>query len=360
METVAVPGDVYLVGGFVRDQLLGRLEADHEKDWVVVGATPAEMESAGFDRIDASFPVFLHPKTREQYALARTERKTSTGHKGFSTKFDASITLEQDLARRDLTINAIAQTADGSHIDPYNGRDDLDNRVLRHVTNAFAEDPLRVFRVARFTAQLPEFQIAPSTKHLMSTMRDELAHLSAERVWGETLKAMFCPAAHRYFRTIYEVGVEPPWFSELPVKEIASVQEKRQLQGESALAAVGWNQPFSMISRFITTMKMSKKQSRLILTASRSSKLIESPTEINAEECYRDLRLLGAFRNDDIFLSFIRPLENCSGLDLSEFAELILSVRRIEVPLTAAMSHEDYQYKFRLDAIQRWISRHRK
>jgi tRNA nucleotidyltransferase (CCA-adding enzyme) len=178
----------YLVGGAVRDQLL-HLPV-HEKDWVVVGATPEIMLAQGFKTVGKDFPVFLHPTTQEEYALARRERKTGVGYTGFDCIADPTITLDEDLARRDLTINAIAQSDDGALIDPYNGQHDLQKKILRHVSPAFVEDPLRVLRVARFAARFFAlgFTVAPETIALMRAITDsgELTHLVPERIWKET------------------------------------------------------------------------------------------------------------------------------------------------------------------------------
>lgn len=194
----------YLVGGAVRNQLLG--EPVHERDWVVVGATPQEMLELGFQAVGRDFPVFLHPKSHEEYALARTERKTGAGHTGFDCISDKTITLEQDLERRDLTINAIAQDDNGELIDPYGGLADIKSRQLRHVSEAFAEDPLRVLRVARFAATFAhlDFTIADETKALMQSMAagGELADLTPERVWKETEKALKTRTPQRYFEEL--------------------------------------------------------------------------------------------------------------------------------------------------------------
>jgi len=183
---------IYLVGGAVRDKLLGLPVTD--RDWVVVGARQNEMLDLGFAQVGNDFPVFLHPQTKEEYALARTERKTAPGHTGFVFDANETVTLEQDLARRDLTINAIAETADGELIDPYNGQDDLAGRVLRHVSPAFEEDPLRVLRVARFAARFHSlgFRVAPETNAIMRKIvhSGELASLVSERVWQELAKAL--------------------------------------------------------------------------------------------------------------------------------------------------------------------------
>ncbi|MFM7395719.1 MAG: multifunctional CCA addition/repair protein [Gammaproteobacteria bacterium] len=184
--------DIYLVGGAVRDELLGRPIG--ERDWVVVGATPTELESRGYQSVGKDFPVFLHPDTREEYALARLERKVAPGYRGFTTEFSPSVTLEQDLARRDLTINAMARDASGRIIDPFGGRADLEKRVLRHVSSAFVEDPVRILRVARFIARFASlgFTVAPETTKLMRQMVEsgEADALVPERVWRELSRAL--------------------------------------------------------------------------------------------------------------------------------------------------------------------------
>ena len=157
--------DIYQVGGAVRDRLLGRPVSD--RDWVVVGATPQEMLDRGFQPVGKDFPVFLHPQTHEEYALARTERKTAPGYHGFSIHAAPDVTLEQDLGRRDLTINAMAEDAQGRLVDPYGGQRDLAGRCLRHVSPAFAEDPVRILRLARFAARFHDFSVAPETLALM-------------------------------------------------------------------------------------------------------------------------------------------------------------------------------------------------
>ena len=193
--------EVYRVGGAVRDARLGRPVYDN--DWVVVGATPEQMTARGFKPVGRDFPVFLHPQSHEEYALARTERKAGHGYTGFVVHASPEVTLEEDLARRDLTINAMAEDADGRLIDPYHGSDDLTAGLLRHVSPAFAEDPLRVLRTARFLARYQGlgFRIADDTLALMRELATsgELAHLVAERVWRETEKALAEPHAEAYF-----------------------------------------------------------------------------------------------------------------------------------------------------------------
>ncbi len=198
----------YLVGGAVRDRLLGLPVA--ERDWVVVGATPGELESLGYRRVGASFPVYLHPATGEEYALARTERKTGPGYRGFAVAFGPEVTLEEDLRRRDLTINAMAEDGAGRLIDPYGGQSDLAARRLRHVSDAFREDPVRILRVARFAARFAPlgFTVAPETMQLMREMvaAGEAAELIAERVWQETEAALTAARPDLFVSTLRECG----------------------------------------------------------------------------------------------------------------------------------------------------------
>ena len=190
----------------MRDELLGRSGGD--RDFVVVGATPQEMINAGFEAVGADFPVFINPQNGEEYALARTERKSGRGYKGFVFYAEPSVSLEEDLRRRDLTINAMAKGQDGRVIDPHNGRADLQNKILRHVSPAFAEDPLRVLRVARFAAALPDFSIAPPTMELMQkiTASGELAELSGERVWRELARGLVAARPSKMLQALSQCG----------------------------------------------------------------------------------------------------------------------------------------------------------
>ncbi|HEY0942502.1 MAG TPA: multifunctional CCA addition/repair protein [Steroidobacter sp.] len=209
---------IYLVGGAVRDELLG-LDV-RERDWVVVGARPEELLQQGFKPVGKDFPVFLHPKTGEEYALARTERKTGPGYRGFDTMFSPDVTLEQDLERRDLTINAIARDEEtGELVDPFHGQRDLQDRWLRHVSPAFVEDPVRVLRVARFAARFAPlgFRVAPETMELIREIaaRGELDALVPERVWQETQRALEMPAPRQFFEVLREGDALPVIFPEV-------------------------------------------------------------------------------------------------------------------------------------------------
>jgi len=220
---------IYLVGGAVRDKLLNLAVKD--KDWVVVGANSDEMLSKGYKQVGKDFPVFLHPDNKEEYALARTERKTAKGYHGFEFDAGATVTLEQDLERRDLTINAIAQADDGELIDPFNGRNDLEQGLLKHVSKAFAEDPVRILRVARFAARYHHlgFKVAHQTNQLMRNMvaDKEVDHLVAERVWSETEKAMEEKSPYRYYHVLFAchaLAILFPELQEILTKEKATTQ----------------------------------------------------------------------------------------------------------------------------------------
>lgn len=208
---------IYEVGGVVRDELLGRAHGD--RDYVVVGATPKEMLGLGYVAVGKDFPVFLHPETKEEYALARTERKSGRGYHGFEMQASPDVTLEQDLARRDLTINAMARDEGGTLVDPYHGERDLHERVLRHVSPAFVEDPVRVLRVARFMARFAPlgFRVADETLALMREMvaNGEIEHLVPERVWTETRKALAEPQPSAFLQTLRACGALRVLFPEI-------------------------------------------------------------------------------------------------------------------------------------------------
>jgi tRNA nucleotidyltransferase (CCA-adding enzyme) len=208
---------IYLVGGAVRDKLLNL--PVRERDWVVIGARPEDMQIAGFKPVGKDFPVYLHPKTREEYALARTERKTSAGYRGFNTHASPNVTLEEDLRRRDLTINALAEDQAGRLIDPFGGREDLERRILRHVSPAFAEDPVRILRAARFAARFKHlgFRIANETYALMRHMVEigEVDVLVAERVWQELAKALREKTPAEFFEVLRNCGALSKLFPEI-------------------------------------------------------------------------------------------------------------------------------------------------
>src|SRR6266446_2217311 len=208
---------VYTVGGWVRDQLLGRPHGEGDRDWVVVGGTPDEMLALGFRPVGRDFPVFLHPQTHEEYALARTERKSAPGYRGFVVHAAPDVTLEQDLGRRDLTINAMALDHEGRLIDPFGGQSDLRARVLRHVGPAFVEDPVRILRLARFAARFSDFGIAPETLELARRIvqQGEADALVPERAWQELARGLLEARPSRMIEVLYQCGLPPRWAARL-------------------------------------------------------------------------------------------------------------------------------------------------
>ncbi len=237
---------VYQVGGSVRDELLGLPVSD--RDYVVVGADPETMKAKGFRSVGQDFPVFLHPKTHEEYALARTERKKGHGYRGFEFETGRGVSLEQDLARRDLTINAMAIDADGQLIDPYHGRLDLAQGILRHVSDAFREDPVRVLRLARFATRFHQFSVADSTVSLCHAMQasGELSYLVPERVWQEMAKALMHEQPSRFISVLFDVGALSAIWPELH----AVAQTPAFDQALRALDAAGHDSEASLDVRF--------------------------------------------------------------------------------------------------------------
>ena len=247
---------VYLVGGAVRDQLLNY--PFHERDWVVVGATPQQLLDLNYQQVGKDFPVFLHPDTKEEYALARTERKSGKGYAGFECYSAPNVTLEDDLQRRDLTINAIAQDQNGNLVDPYNGQQDIQQKVLRHVSDAFTEDPLRVLRIARFYARYKHlgFTIAQETSELMQTISTsgELEHLSHERIWVETEKALNEASPEYYFIALKQCQALSRLFPLLaPVTE----QQFELIDDNHALALTA-EQRFALLFSLLPSQAISK------------------------------------------------------------------------------------------------------
>ncbi len=266
----------YLVGGAVRDRLLGHPVKD--RDWVVVGSRVSEMLALGFKPVGKDFPVFLHPVTAEEYALARTERKSGHGYSGFVCHADPSVTLEDDLRRRDLTINAMAEAPDGTLIDPYHGLQDLNARCLRHVSAAFSEDPLRILRVARFAARYAAlgFQVVDETLALMQQMvvSGEASHLVPERVWQETVRALAEPTPTRYFKVLHDCGalavILPPIAQALDahwsnVKALELAQEASPLERFGCIASpLAAEKPQAMIQALERALRLPREYLDLI------------------------------------------------------------------------------------------------
>ena len=342
--------NIYLVGGAVRDELLGRSVA--ERDWVVVGATSDELLQRGFRQVGRDFPVFLHPRTGEEYALARTERRTGPGHADFVCDADPGVTLEQDLSRRDLTINAMARAADGTLVDPHGGQPDLDARVLRHVSPAFAEDPLRVFRVARFAAQLPDFTVDDDTLALMRSMREELSALSGERVWAEVSKAASAPAPVRFFETVHAIG-ETHWFAGLDLPKTIELFLRHEFDSAStALTALGWSNSATALDHFFSRLRAPRLVQRAGVGLAIHGRNLTDGT--SRPEAFLDaLTAIEAFRENPMTELVMRTVEICTATSLNELRRLIEELRELRVDAEPGPAYGIALRRARLTHIQR-------
>lgn len=320
--------DVYLVGGAVRDALLGR--PVKERDWVVVGSTPAELERLGYRQVGRDFPVFLHPDTGEEYALARTERKTGPGHGGFVCHTGPEVTLEDDLRRRDLTVNAIAEQADGALVDPFGGQVDLRERVLRHVSEAFVEDPLRVFRVARFAAQLPGFVVAAETLALMTRMagRGDLEELAAERVWQELHKALAGPAPERFFEVLGEAVAIRPWFVELEGLDAAFPEALQE--PECRFGVLAWQLRRDAVTALCRRLKAPKRFQRLGEQVAGPGRTLQDWRSQPAAVLLEALNGIGALAPQRDAGPLLAVVEAMSGTDLSSLRALVAELGAVD------------------------------
>ncbi|HEX5611922.1 MAG TPA: multifunctional CCA tRNA nucleotidyl transferase/2'3'-cyclic phosphodiesterase/2'nucleotidase/phosphatase, partial [Burkholderiales bacterium] len=317
----------YVVGGAVRDELLGLPVSD--RDWVVVGATPEEMAAAGFRPVGKDFPVFLHPRTHEEYALARTERKSGRGYKGFVVHAAPDVTLEQDLARRDLTINAMARGEAGELIDPFHGARDLQDGVLRHVSEAFAEDPVRILRVARFAARYG-FRIADETLALMRRMvaAGETEDLVAERVWQEVARGLAEPHPARMFAVLEQCGALARLFPELrPDADALERAAQAKAPLNARFACLAWPVPEADLRSLCERLRVPIEPRELALTACRCKPLLLEAERADSSQLLGLLKLADAFRRPERF----REL-----LDAERFAEPALKTERIEAAYRAA------------------------
>lgn len=310
--------ETYLVGGAVRDKLLGIPVKD--RDWVVVGTTPDEMMQAGYKTVGKDFPVFLHPKTHEEYALARTERKTGPGYHGFHFNTDVSVTLEEDLLRRDLTLNAIAEDANGKLIDPFNGQQDIIDKVLRHVSPAFVEDPVRVLRIAKFMARFSHlgFTLASSTTQLVREMVEsgEVDNLVAERVWQEFNASLSSPEPHAFFTTMMHTNALPRIMPELAQlldatpEALDTLKIATELSDDpnirfAAFCAHFTNAKASELEQFCKRLRVPKATSELALLSARYSEQAHQSTTLNAKQMHSLLKSLDVTRRPDRFKDFL-------------------------------------------------------
>lgn len=367
---------IYLVGGAVRDALLDY--PVYERDWVVVGARPEELEQQGYQQVGKDFPVFLHPQTKEEYALARTERKQGHGYTGFAVDYDPTVTLEDDLQRRDLTINAIAQDTDGTLIDPCGGQADLEQRVLRHVSNAFVEDPLRVLRTARFAARYAhlQFTVAPETLALMADIvaQGELAHLPAERIWVETEKALGERNPEVFIQVLRDCGAlaallpevealfgvpQPPAHHpeiDTGVHVLMTLQQAAKLSadtdvrfavlmhdlGKAATPQAEWprhirheERGIALIEQACKRLRVPKRHSELARTVCAQHTLCHRALELRGKTVLKLLNATDALRRPDRFESFLLACEADArgrlGLEERDYPQADYLRRALEV-----------------------------
>ncbi len=332
--------EVYLVGGAVRDELLGR--AVVERDWVVVGATPAELERLGYRPVGRDFPVFLHPQTHEEYALARVERKTGPGYHGFETRSAPDVTLEADLRRRDLTINAMARAADGRLIDPYGGQADLQARLLRHVSAAFVEDPVRILRLARFAARFAPlgFTIAPATQALLQRMvaAGEADALVPERVWRETERALAEPSPEVYFDTLADCGALAVILPEL-AWNAAARQALRAAVALNGTVPVRWAAllaalPPAAIQACCERLRVPTPLRELALLGARLHRRIAAGATLTANDLLELLEQADAVRRPERFAALLLAAQalGAAAADVGRIAAARTEVAAIALP----------------------------
>lgn len=346
---------VYLVGGAVRDRLLNLPVS--ERDWVVVGATPQEMLALGYTQVGKDFPVFLHPESKEEYALARTERKAGHGYTGFEVCADASVTLEEDLQRRDLTINAMAESTDGKLIDPYGGEDDLANGLLKHVSPAFEEDPVRILRVARFAARFAQFgfKVAHGTNKLMRKMVDngEVDYLVPERVWAELVKTLATQTPARFFEVLGGCGALDKLFPQLAAQYTETVAHKNngihlptlaasvELSNASdvrfAALACDMQGGNAALDDFCAQHRVPNNHRQLAEIALRHCATAQRIADLSAEDIMALLESIDAFRRGDRVNDFLLVCESrarAASPDLPDYPQ----ADRLRAALNAAVA----------------------
>lgn len=347
---------IYLVGGAVRDSLLGL--PVRERDWVVVGSTPEEMQRLGYRQVGRDFPVFLHPETNEEYALARTERKVGPGHTGFVCHAGPDVTLEDDLRRRDLTVNAIARSEDGRLIDPWGGAADLKARSLRHVSAAFVEDPLRVFRAARFAAQLAafEFRVAPETLRLMTDMcrRDLLAELAAERVWQEVFKSLATSNPGTFFDVLRACGGLHRWLGELEtirgVSEFANAHAARLRDPTDRFGALGWLLDADAVIALSDRLKAPNDCRRAALDVARNGRVLVGWRTAQSASLLDAMKSTGAIRQGEWFARVATIVGECASVDLSGLIALGREIASVASEPLRRLGHEGIALGKALDA----------
>ena len=355
----------YLVGGAVRDQLLGIADENTEKDWVVVGSSSDEMLDLGYRQVGKEFPVFLHPGTKEEYALARLERKVSAGYKGFEFDTSSEVTLEQDLSRRDLTINAIAQDGD-ELIDPFNGQEDLDNGLLRHVSDAFSEDPVRVLRVARFAARFKVFgfKVAHSTHRLMQQMVDsgEVDALTPERVFKELDRALSYDMPSAFFKVLLACGAYQKVFSMLESDAHQSHENEFEFLDQldtdnSTIKFAIWLHSESMqtIEQLCKSIKCPKNYEQLAVLTSQWHQFAGTFTQHDSEFVLEFFTKTDALRRKERFENLLKIFA-LLGVDDQPIMQLQNELSNIDITSLDKSNIADAIQKERLSVIELFLN----
>lgn len=357
---------IYLVGGAVRDKLLGI--PVKEKDWVVVGASVKEMLKNGFIQVGKDFPVFLHPETKEEYALARTERKIGLGYTGFEFNTATNVSLEEDLKRRDITINAIAESPNGLIIDPYNGREDLKNKLLRHVSPAFSEDPVRILRVARFAARFG-YTVAEDTLKLMQTMVEngEVNALVAERVWKEFERALQEPHPEKFFEVLVACHANNILFPNIaiPGPGINALLSAAQKTTRNTIRFAALTHVFSEaeLLNLCERYRIPNEYRDLALLLIRNLSQYTKINQFTPEEILNFLLNVDAFRREERFNDFLLAWEVCSSISLSPWLyECYQEAKNINIQsLIAHLNGKEIAQKIkekRLEAIKHYLEKY--
>ena len=358
----------YLVGGAVRDEMLGR--AISERDWVVVGAREEDMLRRGFTRVGHAFPVFLHPQTGEEHALARTESKVAPGHTGFEFNASPEVDLVTDLRRRDLTINAMAKDAKGALIDPYEGTRDLENRVLRHVSDAFVEDPLRVLRVARFCAQLRDFgfEVAEETLALMRKISKsgELDHLPRERVWGELAKVLQTRWLDVFFRVLGSADCLLPWFAECHFtgKALSTLGDSQRYlpSGAARFAGLAALLDERAAQALTTRLGAPKQHTRAALLVARHAETFRAWQSTDAESAYEAFAALARLKPESARDEVLRVIATITATDSKALQAKTLSFANVRPTEPAAELPSGQEYgrllrEKRIALVKAWLGK---
>jgi tRNA nucleotidyltransferase (CCA-adding enzyme) len=340
---------VYVVGGAVRDELLGLPVQDH--DWVVVGATPEQMVARGFRPVGKDFPVFLHPETHEEYALARTERKTAPGYHGFVFHTSPDVRLEDDLIRRDLTVNAMARAEDGSIVDPYGGRRDVQDRIFRHVSDAFAEDPVRILRLARFAARFADFRVAAATEALMRRMVDEgeADALVPERVWQEVARGLMENTPSRMFAVLRDCGALARILPELDAQWAQCHPALAQRIDAAAAQGLALPLRFVVLVRDLDPQAIAGLCQRLrvpadcrdlALMTARERDVVGRAQELDAESLVALLERSDGFRKPERFIEMLQA-SGCGEAQAARLAQALAAARAVNAGEVAASCGDD-------------------